>query len=231
MKLLVPFWRFGLVGALFGCAGGLPAAHPYNPDVGYYDDVAKTTGPAKYGGRDFCKRLEMSARTNSVRHRAAGWVSGVLALAAAGAGAGVAATDQPESAAGKNRYKVAVVTLPLTAGLLGYLAGGQWTMADNSSALASAAAAAVNGEDDAANSSCNSAIATWNSDSASATAAFSAAVGKLNQAKEAEKSAKEAEQSAKAAEAAAKNQNAESEPGTDQKNEPPQPQEEPAPQQ
>jgi hypothetical protein len=185
-----------LAGNLLGCAGGLPAVHPYNPNTGYFDDVSQKTGDPGYGGRDFCKRVEMSARTNSVAHRTFGWISGVFALAAAGAGAGVAATDQPESGGGKNRYKVAVVTLPLAAGLLAYLSSGQFTMSGNSSALASASAVGANGEDAAANATCNSAIATWNSDSAAATAAFAAAVGKLNQAKQAESDANKAEQDA-----------------------------------
>jgi hypothetical protein len=162
-----------------GCVPGLPQAHPPYPNRPYEE-----AGMPDFAGRDFCRAVERLARKNSVAHRWWGWIAGVGALGTAATGAGVAASDQPNDGGGKNRYKVAVVTLPLVAGMLAYGAQGQFGMADNSAGVASTAATASSfGDDREANTTCNAAIATWNSDNTTATAAFSAAVTQLSHAK------------------------------------------------
>jgi len=187
------------------CVPGLSPAQPYGPPV---------QGPESFAGRKFCQDVESSARENSIHHRTWAWVTGIASLAAAGTGVGVAATDQPDSNPGKNRYKVAVVTLPLVAGALAYLASGQFSMADNASNVASTAANTVGTDNDKlANTTCNSAIGTWDADSASASAAFAAAVAQQNQAQKEkkdaaiqQKAADDATQKAQDAAAALKNQ-------------------------
>ncbi len=182
-----------LSSAAASCASGLPRPHAYDGQ-GYYDEYSKKTGSPSTAGRDFCSRLSSSAQSNATEHRTAGWITGALGLVAAGATAGVLATDQPTNADAKIRYKVSVVTLPITAALFGYLASGQFSMADASSSASASASTATGGgttstDDEDANATCNATIATWESSGVTSTAPFAAAVGKLAEAKKAEKKA------------------------------------------
>jgi hypothetical protein len=112
-------------------------------------------------GHDYCRDIGNRAQLNATEHRAAAWTIGGFALGATAASFGVAASDQPSDTAGKNRYKVAVSTLPLAAALLAYIAEGQFSLASNSDALASATDSAMNKSNADAAKTCNEALAGW----------------------------------------------------------------------
>lgn len=160
----------------------LPAPHTYTGRP--YVNSAYAENPyagrdATTEGRDYCNDIAKTTRHNAIQHRQAGWWFGGFSLAFAGTGIAVGASDQPEDQAGKNRYKATVAAAPLAAALLAYLAGGQFTMADNSQTLASAATTAHNLRDEEANVACNAALADWEDGSRQTAAAITDAVTKL----------------------------------------------------
>ena len=195
-----------LLSSTVGCgAGGLPLPHPYDPTKPYHDDyLNKDVGTKDNQGAYFCSRLASSAQSNSAHHKTAAWFSGALALATAAVAAGLAATDQPAGTGAKNRYKFAMVSLPLSAALFGYLSAGQFAMSDASASASAAAANATSSpKDPDANTTCNAAIATWEADGATSSAPFAAAVGKLTEAQKAQDKADKTQATADTATAAA----------------------------
>jgi hypothetical protein len=148
--------------------------------------VVGGVGTPEAEGRDFCHDVGSQARVNALGHETAGWFLGGFALGAAGVGVGVVASDQPpdDHQAAKNRYKVTVAAAPLIAGLLAYLASGQFNKANASWSLAGSTTVAHDLDDKKANAACNAAIAAWVGDEKGASKAFADAIVDLTKAKD-----------------------------------------------
>ena len=156
---------------LVACAG-VSATHVYKrpPESAIFisgvdDEYVPTPGNQ---GIDFCRNVESTARSSSIKNAKWGWFFGILSGASIGAGVVMTAGAYNDS----DIYRVSNASLPVLGALFGVAANALLTRSKDAGELAATAARSVNLKDEEANAQCNIAIASWNSSRSSASEAL-----------------------------------------------------------